>query len=547
MPELVVGCRRSYGGVENRHMTRRLKVPLALTAATGLVAIGLPVLTSAQAATAPLSFRRTVLQDQKAYGEPSLALSDDGKHIAVCVPGGAGETSDWYSDDDGHTFGTSHTNSPNGGGDCELDYMPDGTLLNADLEITDSAIRYSKDFGKTWQGTQTAGLEQDRQWFAHSKDGKTVYLVYHDFAAEAEFYAQSNDGGMTWPASLAAQLVNGGDQAVLPGTGPGKPGDSASLVDQGGNTFSGPMLLGPDGQDLYVVYSISDAQSNATSSTPPYGPTRGIVVAHKGAETSGFVNQYALAGDGKSVSGAIFPWGTIDSAGTVYVLYNSDKGSPTHFHTYYVYSTDKARTWSEPVKVDNVPLGVGAQIYATGDAGAPGVLDIAWYGHTGAGGPADKAALWDVHFAQVRNATSAHPSIVRELVAPGDPIHKGNICLNGLLCILGGDRSLADFMELQIGKDGMAQIAYADNAGTFTGTKGRVVWAKQVGGQSAYSTAPVDLPIGKPVTVPTIPKPASGGTTSGGGLAATGLERVVPGVAVLLLLGVAVVRRRRTP
>jgi hypothetical protein len=125
-------------------------------------------------------------------------------------------------------------------------------------------------------------------------------------------------------------------------------------------------------------------------------------------------------------------------------------------------------------------------------------------------------------------------------------MHKGNICLNGLLCIAGGDRSLADFIELAIGPDGMAQIAYSDNAGTFTGTKGRVVWAKQVGGQSAYDTSKTVIP---PVTVPgTKTTTPPGSKHTGGGLAATGLDRVLPAFALLLLLGLAVVqRRRRTP
>jgi hypothetical protein len=99
-------------GVEAGTMRRRVLVPLALTATTAVLVVTLP----AGAATKPLSFRRTVLADQKAYGEPSLAVSQDGKHIAVCVPGGVGTTSDWYSGDDGHTFDTSHTSSDNGGG-----------------------------------------------------------------------------------------------------------------------------------------------------------------------------------------------------------------------------------------------------------------------------------------------------------------------------------------------------------------------------------------------------------------------------------------------
>lgn len=519
-------------------MSRRAVVPFALTA----LAVGLAAALPAEAAAKAPTFRRTVLADQRAYGEPSLAVTKDGKHIAVCVPGGTGTTSVWYSGDDGHTFATSHTNSDNGGGDCELEFMPNGLLLNADLEVTDSAIRYSKDFGKTWQGTATAGVEQDRQWFAHSKDGKKAYLVYHDFVAEAEFYAESPDGGLTWPVDLAAQPVTNVDQIALPGNGAGHAGDPASIIDQGVNTFSGPMLISPDGQDTYVLYSISDAKSNVVDGIPPFGPTRGVVVAHRGPEDGGFNNKYAIVSDGTTTNGAIFPWGTIDKAGNVYVLFNSDKGSPGHFHTYYTVSKNKGSTWQAPVKVDDTPLTKGAQIYVTGAAGDAGVLDLAWYGSSTASSPGDDTATWDIKFAQVRNALSAHPTITRANVAPGDAIHKGNICLNGLLCIVGGDRSLADFIELAIGPDGMAQIAYADNAGTFTGTRGRVTWAKQVTGGSAYGGTTVTAP---PVKTPT--KTSTGGTKtgSGNGLAATGLGTVLPGAALLLLLVAAVVRRNR--
>jgi hypothetical protein len=519
-------------------MKRRLVLPLALTAVSGVL------LTSPGIAAQPLSFRRNVLADQDAYGEPSLAISADGKHSVVCVPGGKGTTSVWYSNDDGRTFNTSHTNSDNGGGDCELEFMPNGLLLNADLEVTDSAIRYSKDFGKTWQGTATAGLEQDRQWFAHSKDGTKAYLVYHDFVAEGEFYAESPDGGLTWPTELAAQPVTNVDQVALPGNGAGRPGDPASLVDQGVNTFSGPMLISPDGREMYVLYSISDAKSNVVDGIPPFGPTRGVVVAHKGPEDGSFSNKYAITSDGTAVNGAIFPWGTVDKAGTVYVLFNSDKGSPGHFHTYYVFSKDKAKTWSQPVKVDDQPLNKGAQIYATGAGGDAGVIDLAWYGSSNASSPEDATAVWDIKFAQVRNATSSKPSITRANVAPGNSIHKGDICLNGLLCIAGGDRSLADFIELAIGPDGLAQIAYADNL-----DEANVIWAKQVGGQSAFAKTqvpvaqpPTNQPPSKPGTTPGSGSPTGSGT---GGLASTGLATGLPVAALLLLLGYGVVRRRR--
>src|SRR3954467_10828763 len=109
---------------------RRRSIALAAASVAMLSAVSMAQASS----TSPVAFRTTVLDPQGSYGEPSLALTKDGKHIAVCVPGGAG-TYVWYSHNDGHTFGKSKTESQNGGGDCELDFLPDGSLLNADLEV----------------------------------------------------------------------------------------------------------------------------------------------------------------------------------------------------------------------------------------------------------------------------------------------------------------------------------------------------------------------------------------------------------------------------
>ena len=121
----------------------------------------------------------------------------------------------WYSANAGKTWKTTTTTPPNGGGDSELDFLPDGSLLSADLGVTDSYINRSTDFGKTWKTVGPAGIEQDRQWFAHSPDGKTEYLVYHDFVAEAEFFAKSTDGGQDLVARLvAANPINVNSQVT---------------------------------------------------------------------------------------------------------------------------------------------------------------------------------------------------------------------------------------------------------------------------------------------------------------------------------------------
>ncbi len=471
---------------------RRTTVSLTVTAlAAALGAVAAPQVVGATTPT--FSFAKTPLGQTGNYGEPSIAVAPDSRHVVVSTPGSTpdgGGVQYWYSADNGKTFKTTFTTSANGGGDSELEFLPNGSLLSADLEITDSNVKRSTDFGKTWDAGREVGVEQDRQWFAHSPDGKTVYLVYHDFAAEAEFFARSTDGGRTWPKADAANPVNSPNQAAAPGmASTPKQGDPASFIDQGGNTFSGPILVGPTGRDLYVLYSISDLGSNALPPTPPYGPSRGIVVAHSADAGATWTNKYAVVdtlqppATNAPKNGAIFPWGSVDRAGNVYVFYNSDKGSLGHFHMYYVWSGNKGATWSKPIKVDNTPMQAGEQIYATGAAGKRGVIDLAWYSAPQAASTDDPNATWYVKFAQVRDATNARPIIYRSQVST-TPIHHGSICLQGLLCITGGDRSLADFFELAIGPDGMARMAYADNH--LGRNNGQVVYARQSTGLSAY-------------------------------------------------------------
>src|SRR3954451_16748159 len=171
------------------------------------------------------------------YGEPSLAIEPDGRHYAVSTPGddgnGKGTVQVWHSSDRGDSWKHTVFTSDNGGGDSELEFRPDGTLLGADLELgdLDNEIHISKDFGKTWdaQGSR-AGVEADRQWFAHTSDGKRQFLAYHDIGEEAEVYVESTDGGKTWGQP---KLVNDPSQVVTPpalAVGPTS-GDPASLID----------------------------------------------------------------------------------------------------------------------------------------------------------------------------------------------------------------------------------------------------------------------------------------------------------------------------
>src|SRR4051794_25695928 len=107
----------------------------------------------------PFGFTTVGLGPGPNYGEPSLAIAPDGTHYAVSTPGSDGQQHGtvqvWHSADRGKSWAHTYFTSDEGGGDSELDFRPDGTLLGADLEFAngeqaDSEIHISKDFGKTW-------------------------------------------------------------------------------------------------------------------------------------------------------------------------------------------------------------------------------------------------------------------------------------------------------------------------------------------------------------------------------------------------------------
>jgi hypothetical protein len=457
----------------------------------------------------PLGITTVGMGTGPSYGEPSFTWAKDGKHGIICTPGSdRGDSSTvqfWYTADGGKTFKHSKMTSPNGGGDCDVDFLPDGTAVAVDLEISDSYLQESTDWGKTWKQVGTFGTEQDRQWLAHSADGSKIFLVYHDFAAEAEFYAVASYDHKTRTITIAPQdccnTAQSPDQATAPGVAstqinPVGSGSPVSLVDEGGNTFSGPILIDPSdqsGKTMYVVYSISDVQSNLNpkDGVPPYGPTRGVIVATTRDGGSTWSSHYAVVappnvdGSSEETEGAIFPWGSIDKAGTLYVVYNSTRGETgDHFHQYYVYSKDHGTHWSKPVKLDALGHGRGAAIYATSDAGRKGQLAVAWY-QTDNGTPSSTAATttWTPHVALVTGADTKSPHIVQQALSK-KLNHRGGICLQGILCGVGpgsADRSLLDYFQVGFNpKTGMLGIAYSDNGGARPGEgRGEVVFARQ--------------------------------------------------------------------
>src|SRR4051812_31531358 len=106
-------------------------VPLTLLAPTADAGS----LAGAKDTTAPygaFGFTTKGLGATGAYGEPSLAIAPDGRHVVASTPGCAGNCY-WFSADRGKMWKTSE--STGFGGDSELDFLRDGTLISADLAI----------------------------------------------------------------------------------------------------------------------------------------------------------------------------------------------------------------------------------------------------------------------------------------------------------------------------------------------------------------------------------------------------------------------------
>ena len=390
---------------------------------------------------------RPVANDSN-FGEPSVDLDHAG-NIYVTTPGGAGVQM-WRSFDGGFTFDHKEIASDGGGGDSEIEFTLNDVGYTADLRVTDSAVSRSENRFETWT-QQGVGIEQDRQWLAHWCN-RQVFLGYHDFVLEAEFLNRSDDGGKTW------------DTAPTPvsptGSAPGNQ-DAQILADQDVNTFSGPVVVDQKTGDVYVVFAISTAEGNLTTGTPPFGEPEQIVVAVSHDNGHSFQLHLVQGGGPGTLAGVIFPWITIDKGGNAYASYAGRAAPGGPINVFLVYSKDHGDTWSSPYRVNRDASG-HSHIYTTISAGDPGVVDVAWY--TGSTVDPDRTDnVWHVDFAQVKKANTSTPAIKQSRPYPA-AIHKGDICLQGILCTLGGDRSLLDFFQVQVWPDGRANIAFANNA-----------------------------------------------------------------------------------
>ncbi len=437
----------------------------------------------------PATFAANLMIEPGRTGrEPNIKV-DSHNQIYIAAIGVSGTGSGpgvWKSSDNGNSFAFKGkiTNGPGAhGGDADIITIPSVTqpmtdcVYLSDLGITTIHISKSTD-GNTFPPAPVpaneASASADRMWFAYDVVGSTqvLYQVDHELASELVRVSRSvNDG-----AWLQFNAIT--DQELVATTLP--------------NTNPGTVFVDKSNHNVYTVFAASTNQTNAMQ--PPFGKLLNIWDAVSTNNGANYVNYPVFKGLVDSpvtatvpvttygtTTGNIFAIGDIDSAGNIYVAWSMNSARTNTFDIWYAFSRDQGKNFYGPIQVSQ---NVGSQVFPWLVAGSDGRVDIVWYGTSTVGDPnrLPASAQWNVFFAQSANAHDREPVFTQ--VQAGDHVmHNGAISTGGLTG--SADRSLLDFFQVALDRNGMAHIAYADNGNNPGSATANVAYAKQTSGASA--------------------------------------------------------------
>ncbi len=327
-------------------------------------------------------------------------------------------------------------------------------------------LSYSDDRGATWTTNEIAAVNAsliDRPWLAvYPKAVATqdqVYIGYHDFSVSQIWVAASNDGGQTFGPSVDAIANN----LLIEGN---------SIC----NTVPSDMEVDPETGEVYIQWITADPPTNLQGCNITQDQNfHQVYVAHSlpatgsGAATvTNWDAHLVFNGPPTTNTDEIFATLAVDDSGSsgisgnVYSVFpdnlNNVNGVP-EFDIWFSHSTDKATSWSTPVRVNNAG---GTNYFPWIAAGSTGRVDFI-YLHTPDLLPSDAAlSPWYTKFAQTTDGTDAVPKFAVTSASSG-VMHVGGICTNGIFCtVSGGNRDLADSISIAIDRGGSAALAWTD-------------------------------------------------------------------------------------
>ncbi|MFN2593319.1 MAG: hypothetical protein ABR579_00320 [Actinomycetota bacterium] len=458
----------------NRRLTGFL-VSIVATLAT--VAIVRPTASQQAAASRThFSWKTTKLPAAKghhkaSFGEPTIVASAPDTLIVVAARANVGFPTMWVSRNDGVNWGRGKDFDKTGAmtGDDDVQVGADGFLYalnlafnNPPAEPTNPTVQvFRSRHWRKWHGPATFpsphGQDQpDRPWLVTDPSDPAHVWVFNSEGAGDVVVWNSDDHAHTFtgPAS-----VTGAQQA-----------GSIELT-------SRPLLDPSDSKKMSQIYEASAAGAPDIAVRDFPVTQLWLARSEDGGATwtnSMIFDMAAAEGTGGSL-GHIVPSSAIDADGNLYVVFSMRLDQETTTHVYLIHSTDDGVTWRAPSRID--PKRLGSNVLPALAVGAPGKVDISWYGSRVADFTNDHAR-WVEMFAQSVDALSDHPSFVRGRISGRRPVHVGSINSAGNPGSNVYDWDLRDFQGITLDRCGMAHVAWTDDR-----KRGKTFAARQIGGR----------------------------------------------------------------
>ena len=422
--------------------------------------------------TSPNSMRfsaPTIVDPQIAAAEPGVLTSPGGQvyiHALTALESLASHV--WRSEDGARTFELLDSRLADsfsdprrgpcsdaiGGGDADVIVDRTGRLYFLDLEALNVNVATSTDGGDSWTCNALAASTplDDRPWLAPAAtaDGSgpniDAYLAYTDSGTSAQPFAKKIK-----PFEIHLEVTYDGGNNWVP-----RRTYARSLIHTPGRLFTAP-----DGT-LYHAFAGENAVWAARSRDA--GTTFELV---KVSQRIGSPGNIFIAGDADEAGNVFIAWA---DSGTFDVLYSS--------------STDQGAHWSSPVRLN--PPSSETAVLPWVAAGRGGDVAIAWYGTAAPLVPdsASPSTRWNAWVARSRDATRRAPAFQIARLSETS-MHFGPICLGGQSCTENPERtrSLADFFQIDIARDGAIVATFNDNGRIQdTAPQPYVVVARQIAG-----------------------------------------------------------------
>lgn len=416
-------------------------------------------------------------QNGETGNEPSLAIARDGT-VFVCAPRGVGRgTNVWRSVDAGATFerlgGVVHpaagprrsVTGDVGGGDCDLGVDEAGTAYLADLWVGGVSVAWTKDQGRSWDGSPVSQLSgtSDRPWILGGEPGEvfvaapdvqgmllgspSTFLGVRDVPTPGGIWvARSTDGGRTFPQQVLAV----GNEGRFP--------FGSNLAAGNGNLYISYIVAVSDEEARYMLALSKD---------------RGLTWTHKVAAPMPYDRNNCAP-----YPTTLFPAMAADEEGGVYLVAAYNDPVVRRTDIMLIVSPDGGETWHPPARLTDRP---GTRVFPWVAAAGAGRVGIAWYESSrtiapeNITNPAERATCgsegdevesdWFLHYAESRDATAAAPEF-EEVLAQPTPVNRS--------AVLG--RPFAEFLQVEFDPEGRAAIAYASDT---EAARGRPMFVRQ--------------------------------------------------------------------